>query len=35
MINWIVTTLGGELTFTDNDPRGTVVRVTVPREDEQ
>ncbi|MFW6376546.1 MAG: PAS domain S-box protein [archaeon] len=32
MINWIVRTLGGELTFEDNDPRGTVVRVTVPRE---
>jgi PAS domain S-box-containing protein len=34
MINWIVTTLGGELRFEDNDPRGTVVRVTVPRDDE-
>lgn len=33
MINWIVRTLGGELTFEANDPRGTVVRVSVPRED--
>ncbi|HKL29667.1 MAG TPA: PAS domain S-box protein [Natrialbaceae archaeon] len=35
MINWIVRTLGGELAFKDNDPRGTIVRVTVPREREE
>jgi signal transduction histidine kinase len=29
-IQWGVTRLGGDLSFTDNDPRGTVVRIDLP-----
>ncbi|QLG50945.1 PAS domain S-box protein [Natrinema halophilum] len=31
LVNWAVTRTGGHLSFTDNDPRGTVVTIEVPR----
>lgn len=31
LVNWAVSMLGGEVTFTDNDPRGSVVTLRVPR----
>ena len=34
MMNWVVTTLGGVLTISDNDPRGSVVTFQLPRVDE-
>jgi PAS domain S-box-containing protein len=30
-VHWIVTDCGGELTITDNEPRGTVVTLSLPR----
>lgn len=30
LVNWVVTRLGGELTFSENDPRGSVVTIRVP-----
>ncbi|MCT9097878.1 PAS domain S-box protein [Haloarchaeobius sp. HME9146] len=30
LVNWVVTQCGGWLSFEDNDPRGTVVTMTVP-----
>ncbi|QLK25183.1 PAS domain S-box protein [Natrinema zhouii] len=33
LVNWIVRQAGGTLSFSDNDPRGTVVRLEVPRAD--
>ncbi|PSQ18020.1 hypothetical protein BRD00_05975 [Halobacteriales archaeon QS_8_69_26] len=31
LVNWVVTRAGGDLTFEDNDPRGTVVGIRLPR----
>ncbi|MFC6766155.1 PAS domain S-box protein, partial [Natrinema soli] len=33
LVNWIVRQAGGRLSFADNDPRGTVVTLEVPRAD--
>ncbi|WP_226005523.1 PAS domain S-box protein [Natrinema salinisoli] len=33
LVNWVVTQAGGHLSFSDNDPRGTVVTLEVPRAD--
>lgn len=33
LVNWVVTQAGGQLSFTDNEPRGTVVTLEVPRAD--
>ncbi|QCC58182.1 PAS domain S-box protein [Natrinema thermotolerans] len=33
LVNWVVTQTGGQLSFADNDPRGTVVTLEVPRAD--
>ncbi|QCS43553.1 PAS domain S-box protein [Natrinema versiforme] len=33
LVNWVVAQAGGELSFTDNEPRGTVVTLEVPRAD--
>ncbi len=33
LVNWIVTRTGGQFSVTDNDPRGTVVTLEVPRAD--
>lgn len=33
LTNWVVTRSGGELLFEDNDPRGTVVTMRLPRAD--
>ncbi|PCR89989.1 PAS domain S-box protein [Natrinema ejinorense] len=33
LVNWVVTQAGGHLSFTDNEPRGTVVTLEVPRAD--
>ena len=33
MMNWVVTTLGGKLTISDNDPRGSVVTFQLPSVD--
>jgi PAS domain S-box-containing protein len=30
LVNWVVTELGGRIRITDNDPRGTVVSITLP-----
>lgn len=34
LVDWIVSRAGGTLEFEDNDPRGTVVRLCFPRENE-
>ncbi|WP_338740113.1 PAS domain-containing sensor histidine kinase [Haloplanus salilacus] len=34
MMNWVVTTLGGELTISDNDPRGSVLTFQLPSVDQ-
>ena len=34
MMNWVATTLGGELTISDNDPRGSVVTFQLPNVDQ-
>ncbi|MFD1645400.1 sensor histidine kinase [Haloarchaeobius litoreus] len=31
LVNWAVMAAGGEISFAENEPRGTVVRVTLPR----
>ncbi|WP_256300168.1 histidine kinase N-terminal 7TM domain-containing protein [Haloarchaeobius salinus] len=31
LVNWAVMAAGGEVNFAENDPRGTIVRVTLPR----
>ncbi|MFC4436651.1 MULTISPECIES: PAS domain S-box protein [Natrialbaceae] len=31
LVNWVVTQSGGQLSFADNDPRGTVITLEVPR----
>ncbi|WP_440990051.1 histidine kinase N-terminal 7TM domain-containing protein [Haloarchaeobius baliensis] len=31
LVNWMALAAGGEVTFAENDPQGTVVRVTLPR----
>jgi signal transduction histidine kinase len=31
LVNWGVTMLGGEVTFEDNEPRGSVVTITIPQ----
>ncbi|WP_459987600.1 ATP-binding protein, partial [Natrinema sp. JCM 9743] len=33
LVNWVVTQAGGRLTFHDNEPRGTVVTLAIPRAD--
>ncbi|WP_408959370.1 PAS domain S-box protein [Natrinema sp. 74] len=33
LVNWVVTQAGGRLSFADNEPRGTVVTLEVPRAD--
>lgn len=33
LVNWVVTQSGGQLTFEENDPRGTVVKLRVPKAD--
>ncbi|OAQ52697.1 hypothetical protein HTG_10245 [Natrinema mahii] len=33
LVNWVVTQTGGQLSFADNDPRGTVVTLEIPRAD--
>jgi PAS domain S-box-containing protein len=33
LVDWIVTQSGGRLAFSDNEPRGTVVRLELPRAD--
>lgn len=30
LVNWVVTELGGRIDITDNDPRGSIVTITVP-----
>jgi PAS domain S-box-containing protein len=30
LVNWVVTELGGDISISDNDPRGSVVTLTVP-----
>ncbi|THE65756.1 hypothetical protein D8Y22_06205 [Salinadaptatus halalkaliphilus] len=32
-VRWVVTLLGGEMQFVENEPRGTVVRIDLPRVD--
>ncbi|WP_181690902.1 PAS domain-containing protein [Natronomonas sp. LN261] len=34
MMEWVITTLGGELTISDNDPRGSVVTFQLPSVDQ-
>jgi len=34
VMQWCVNSLGGELSFTENDPRGNVVEIALPRVDE-
>ncbi|MFC7237502.1 PAS domain S-box protein [Saliphagus sp. GCM10025317] len=33
LVNWVITQSGGQLTFQENDPRGTVVRMQIPTAD--
>ncbi|WP_226481173.1 PAS domain S-box protein [Natrinema amylolyticum] len=33
LVNWVVTQAGGRLSFRDNEPRGTVVTLEIPRAD--
>ncbi|OLZ41781.1 histidine kinase [Natrinema saccharevitans] len=33
LVNWVVTQTGGQLSFANNDPRGTVVTLEIPRAD--
>ncbi|WP_254810410.1 PAS domain S-box protein [Natronosalvus amylolyticus] len=33
LVNWVVTQSGGQLTFHDRDPRGTVVTLEIPKSD--
>ncbi len=33
LVNWVVARVGGELSFSENDPRGTVVTIEVPAAD--
>jgi len=35
LVNWVVTRAGGSLSFTENDPRGTVVTLQLPTSTEQ
>ncbi|WP_312911446.1 PAS domain S-box protein [Natronosalvus caseinilyticus] len=33
LVNWVITQSGGQLTFQENDPRGTIVRMQIPTAD--
>jgi signal transduction histidine kinase len=35
IINWIVTESGGEVRFAENDPRGSIITIRLPRADEE